>query len=131
MSKHKHLPAVAEVAGAAGRHPIAFLRFPDRAVTALEKEAARIVAEDAERRANGGTSLHIVGSGGMLSGTSRMRMPRSNSRATPWPSRPTIDILAPGGGRCRALFGVQMISEIERLSFEPRLDICVGRLCYR
>jgi hypothetical protein len=35
---------------------------------ALEEEAARIVAEDAERRLNGGTSLHIVGSGGVLSG---------------------------------------------------------------
>lgn len=42
--------------------------FPSRAVAALEEEAARIVAEDAEKRLNGGTSLHIVGSGGVLSG---------------------------------------------------------------
>jgi hypothetical protein len=38
------------------------------AVAALEAEAARIVAEDAERRTNGGTSLHIVGQDGVLSG---------------------------------------------------------------
>jgi len=42
--------------------------FPGRAVAALAEEAARIVAEDAAKRLNGGTSLHIVGSGGRLSG---------------------------------------------------------------
>jgi hypothetical protein len=40
----------------------------NHAVEALEAEAARIVTEDAERRTNGGTSLHIVGQGGVLSG---------------------------------------------------------------
>jgi hypothetical protein len=38
------------------------------AVEALEAEAARIVAEDAERRTNGGTSLHLVASEGRISG---------------------------------------------------------------
>jgi hypothetical protein len=42
--------------------------FQDRAVAALEDEAVRIAAEDTERRRNGGTSFHLVGSGGHLSG---------------------------------------------------------------
>jgi hypothetical protein len=41
---------------------------PGRAVEALETEAARIVAEDAERRLNGGASLHLVISEGRVSG---------------------------------------------------------------
>ena len=36
--------------------------------TALEKEAARIVAEDEEKRMNGGVSFHLVGSNGRISG---------------------------------------------------------------
>ncbi|MGA7383212.1 MAG: hypothetical protein WBW81_00470 [Methylocella sp.] len=35
---------------------------------ALEEEEARIVAEDAEKRLNGGTTLHLVGSSGHISG---------------------------------------------------------------
>lgn len=42
--------------------------FPGGTVLALEQEAARIVAEDDTKRANGGTSGHIVVSDGILSG---------------------------------------------------------------
>jgi hypothetical protein len=65
MSKHKNL-AVSNAAQRAGQ--IAIPGLAGRAVAALEKEAARIVAEDAEKRLNGGTSLHLVGSGGHISG---------------------------------------------------------------
>ena len=71
MSKRQHLPAVTDAAREAGKRLAVFTniaRFPDRAVMDLENETARIVANDAGKRANGGTSLHIVGSGGGLSG---------------------------------------------------------------
>ena len=63
MGKGKERQALAISA----RHaPIAL--FQGKAIAAMEAEAARIVAEDAEKRLNGGTSLHLVGSGGHLSG---------------------------------------------------------------
>lgn len=42
--------------------------FPGRAVAALEEEAARIMAEDVDKRANGGISGHIVIADHVLSG---------------------------------------------------------------
>ena len=66
MAKHKQRQALATTARLSSQ--IALPGFSDRAVIALEEEAARIVAEDAEKRLNGGTSLHLVGSGGHISG---------------------------------------------------------------
>ena len=63
MAKHKERQALALSA----RHaPLA--AFENKAVLAMEAEASRIFAEDAGKRMNGGTSLHLVGSGGHLSG---------------------------------------------------------------
>jgi hypothetical protein len=42
--------------------------YPAGAITALEKEASRIAAHEAEKRLNGGTSGHIVIDSGRLSG---------------------------------------------------------------
>ena len=68
MTTTKQNQAIAIRNAARQASQVALPGFPGRAVAALEKEAARIVTEDAERRLNGGTSLHIVGSGGVLSG---------------------------------------------------------------
>jgi hypothetical protein len=63
MAKYKQRQALALSA----RHaPLA--AFQDKAVAALEAEAARIFNDDAEKRMNGGTSLHLVASDGYLSG---------------------------------------------------------------
>jgi hypothetical protein len=66
MSKGKQRQALALSA----RHPpqLALPGFAGPAVLALEEEAARIVAEEAEKRLNGGTSVHLVASDGRLSG---------------------------------------------------------------
>lgn len=67
MAKHKHTnSAVTVAAQRAGQ--IALPSLVGRAVAALEREAARVVAEDAERRLGAGTSLHLVGAGGHISG---------------------------------------------------------------
>lgn len=66
MAKGKQRQALA----LAARHPmqISLPGFAGTAVQLLEDEAARIVAEDSEKRLNGGVSGHIVASGGRLSG---------------------------------------------------------------
>jgi hypothetical protein len=66
MSKGKQRQALALSA----RHTsqLALPGIAGGALAALEEEAARIVTEDAEKRLNGGLSLHLVGSGGQLSG---------------------------------------------------------------
>jgi hypothetical protein len=78
MAKQKNLPLVTEREGAGSKtlansedpprawDPAAL--FAGRATMAFEKEAARIMSDDATRRANGGTSLHLVGTNGVLSG---------------------------------------------------------------
>jgi len=66
MAKGKQRQALALMA----RHStqISLPGFAGTAVQSLEDEAARIFAEDAERRQNGGISGHIVASGGRISG---------------------------------------------------------------
>jgi hypothetical protein len=61
MAKDKQRQALALSARLSSR-AINLPGFPGRALTALGEEAARIVAEDAEKRLNGGTSLHLVAS---------------------------------------------------------------------
>jgi len=65
MANHKQRQALAATARLSSQ--IGLPGSPGRALMALEEEAARTAAEDAERRLNGGASLHIVGSGGVLS----------------------------------------------------------------
>ena len=66
MPKYKQRQALARSAHLSTQ--LALPDFPGKAVIALEEEAARVIAEDAEKRLNGGTSLHLVGSGGRISG---------------------------------------------------------------
>ena len=65
MAKHKERQALA-VAARLSTGPVA--SFTTQAFKALEAEAARIVAENAEKRANGGVSGHIVATDGVISG---------------------------------------------------------------
>jgi hypothetical protein len=64
MSKNSGLPSVREP-GQASQLAIA---FPDRVMDALSAELDRIEKGDALKRGNGGTSLHIIGRDGMISG---------------------------------------------------------------
>jgi hypothetical protein len=66
MVKHAQRQALATTARLSSQLDLP--GFPGRAVTALWEEAARILADDEKKRSNGGTSMHIVGQGGALSG---------------------------------------------------------------
>jgi hypothetical protein len=64
MPKNSNLPSV-RTPGQGSQLAIA---FPDDAMSALSAELERIEKGDALKRGNGGTSLHIIGRDGMISG---------------------------------------------------------------
>lgn len=66
MAKHKQRQSLAVSARLSPQ--IDAGTFPGLAVLALEEEAARIVAESAEKRANGRMTSHVVASGSDISG---------------------------------------------------------------
>lgn len=65
MAKHEKRQALA-LAARISTGTVA--TFASQAFKALEMEAARIIAEDADKRSNGGISGHIVASDGVISG---------------------------------------------------------------
>jgi hypothetical protein len=64
MPKNSNLPSVREP----GQESRLAIAFPGAAMSALSAELERIEKGDALKRGNGGTSLHIVGRDGMISG---------------------------------------------------------------
>jgi hypothetical protein len=66
MAKRKERQALAISARLAPQASIA--EFRGNSMASLEAEMARVMAEDAERRANGGASFHLIMKDGKLSG---------------------------------------------------------------
>jgi hypothetical protein len=64
MPKNSNLPSVRSTVQ--GSHLA--ITFPDALMNALSDELLRIEKGDALKRGNGGTSLHIIGRDGMISG---------------------------------------------------------------